>query len=35
MKVKEVTNKQLEFVVTLLLGVFGGHKFMKKDFNIR
>lgn len=34
MKAKEVTNEQLEFVVTLLLGMFGGHKFMKKDFKM-
>lgn len=34
MKVKETTNGQLEFVVTLLLGMLGGHKFMKKDFKM-
>lgn len=34
MNVKETTNEQLEFVVTLLFGMLGGHKFMKKDFKM-
>lgn len=34
MNTKKITDEQLEFVVTLLLGMFGGHKFMKKDFKM-
>lgn len=34
MDTKKVTDGQLEFVITLFLGIFGGHKFMKKDFKM-
>ena len=34
MNTKKITDEQLEFVVTLFLGMFGGHKFMKKDFKM-
>ena len=34
MNTKKITDEQLEFLVTLFLGMFGGHKFMKKDFKM-